>query len=147
VKMTYGHDIVSSDDPYFRLAVDAKSSVNNSGPPGSTPVDLFPFCECGVASTNSRLTSSIVKHFPTWFPGTYYAEYARKWLSSVRKFHDFPYGDVRRQMVRLQSIGLIQDLLISLLARQKVLRSRLFWPLKVKSLRAMENWMKRWPTN
>ncbi|KAH8114941.1 cytochrome P450 [Phellopilus nigrolimitatus] len=53
VKFTYGHDIVSGEDKFVNLAIDATSRGTAAGIPGMTPVDLFP----------------ILRHIPTWFPG------------------------------------------------------------------------------
>lgn len=47
VRLAFGHQIPSNDesDPYARVIEDISLAINNSGPPGGTPVDLFPFRE------------------------------------------------------------------------------------------------------
>ncbi|KAF4604257.1 hypothetical protein EYR38_004679 [Pleurotus pulmonarius] len=58
MRIAYGHQILSDDDEFFRLVEDVAYAQNNGGPPGGTVVDYFPF----------------LQHFPSWFPGTHYAE-------------------------------------------------------------------------
>lgn len=43
LKATYGHDVVSDEDRYTTLAVEAASRAVASGVPGAPLVDLFPF--------------------------------------------------------------------------------------------------------
>ena len=43
LKATYGHDVVSDEDRYTSLAVEAASRAVASGVPGAPLVDLFPF--------------------------------------------------------------------------------------------------------
>lgn len=42
--IAYGHEIISDDDWHFQTARNASKALFSSGPPGGTPVDLFPFC-------------------------------------------------------------------------------------------------------
>jgi cytochrome P450 len=49
---------------------------------GGTPVDFFP----------------ILRHFPSWFPGTFYANRAREFQSKVKMLHDSPFEKVKEQM-------------------------------------------------
>lgn len=44
MEIGYGHQIVSNDDPYLKMADDASRATAESGPIGGTPVDLFPIC-------------------------------------------------------------------------------------------------------
>lgn len=87
VEIAYGHRIVSDDDPYVKIAEDVCVATANSGPPGGTPVDMFPF----------------LRHFPSWFPGAYYAGYARKTWHLVRKLYDYPMECVLEEMARGQA--------------------------------------------
>jgi hypothetical protein len=41
-----------------------------------------------------------VKNFPSWFPGTFYANKARQLRSDVEGIYNNPYNDVLKQMVR-----------------------------------------------
>lgn len=42
MRVTYGHQILSDDDEYVKLANISLESVSEVGVPGGTPVDLFP---------------------------------------------------------------------------------------------------------
>ncbi|KAG6915684.1 hypothetical protein DXG01_010412 [Tephrocybe rancida] len=46
MRIAYGHQITSDDDPYVDLTEAASYALSNAGSPGSTPVDFFPFREC-----------------------------------------------------------------------------------------------------
>ncbi|KAG6841262.1 hypothetical protein C0991_000402 [Blastosporella zonata] len=82
IRLVCGHQITSDDDPYIRLAEEVGATAANSGPPGSTPVDFFP----------------LLINFPSWFPGTFYANYARSVRGIVRNLHDIPYKSVQEQL-------------------------------------------------
>jgi hypothetical protein len=41
----------------------------------------------------------VVRHFPSWFPGTYYVERARKTRLYMDRLYDYPLADVRQKMV------------------------------------------------
>jgi hypothetical protein len=45
MRVAYGHHLASDDDPYMKIMLDAGHALSNGGPPGSTPVDFFPFRE------------------------------------------------------------------------------------------------------
>ncbi|KAF7331315.1 Cytochrome P450 [Mycena kentingensis (nom. inval.)] len=61
-RVTAGHEIKSAkDDPFLFYASIIFEMFGKTGLPGATPVDLFP----------------ILKYFPSWFPGTHYANAAR----------------------------------------------------------------------
>ncbi|KAL4255104.1 cytochrome P450 family protein [Pleurotus pulmonarius] len=82
MRIAYGHQIISDDDEFVRIAHDSGYTLNNSGPPGGTAVDHFP----------------ILTHFPSWFPGTHYATFARNWRWAVDRLHDRPYEYVKQRM-------------------------------------------------
>lgn len=45
MRLAFGHQISSNNietDPYVRIVEDAGLALNNSGPPDSNPIDLFP---------------------------------------------------------------------------------------------------------
>lgn len=42
MEITYGHRIVSDDDPYIKIAEGVNHISTQSGTPGMTPVDIFP---------------------------------------------------------------------------------------------------------
>ncbi|KAJ7177177.1 cytochrome P450 [Mycena filopes] len=80
-RVTAGHRIVSDEDPYVALSKGVYEALSRTGPPGGSPVDLFPF----------------LQHFPSWFPGTYYAGVARAWRPTVRKLYDYPLESVEAE--------------------------------------------------
>ncbi|KAF9002123.1 cytochrome P450 [Cyathus striatus] len=82
VKIAYGKDIISDDDPYLEISDAAIDSLVSCGSPGSTLVDLMPF----------------LRFLPSWFPGTYYASKAREFRSAVRKMHEYPFEVTKRQL-------------------------------------------------
>ncbi|KAF8073622.1 cytochrome P450 [Lyophyllum atratum] len=82
VDVTYGHQIVSNDDPYVKIANACGRAAATSGPPGGTPIDLFP----------------VLKYFPSWFPGTHYANVARSQSQHFQKLKDYPLSQVMEQM-------------------------------------------------
>ncbi|KAG7441948.1 cytochrome P450 [Guyanagaster necrorhizus] len=82
LKIAYGYRMWGEDDPLMKLIVEMTEALNNSGPPTSTPPEFFPW----------------LSNFPSWFPGAYYAGYARKNRAIVERSVDYPFDIVRRQM-------------------------------------------------
>ncbi|THU85429.1 cytochrome P450 [Dendrothele bispora CBS 962.96] len=82
VRITSGYQIVEDDDTYIKIAQDVSKGIGNSGSPGNTPVDYFPW----------------LRHLPSWFPGTFYAFYARSIYEKIRRVCDVPVEYVRKQM-------------------------------------------------
>ncbi|KAF9446806.1 cytochrome P450 [Macrolepiota fuliginosa MF-IS2] len=83
VRIAFGHDMYSENDPnYADLAQKNGEAFTLCGPPGSTPVDLFP----------------VLQHFPSWFPGTFFAYRARGFYPSIRRLWDYPFVQVQQQM-------------------------------------------------
>ncbi|EEB94025.1 hypothetical protein MPER_07240, partial [Moniliophthora perniciosa FA553] len=82
LRVSYGQTIKTDDDPFLEMAEDVSRAVNNAGPPGNTIVDFFPW----------------LSHLPSWFPGTYYANYARRWSYKIRRLHTYPIDLVQEQL-------------------------------------------------
>ncbi|KAG6836285.1 hypothetical protein H0H93_009476 [Arthromyces matolae] len=82
MQVTYGHEITSNDDPYMDITDKTSHALGNAGPPGGTPVDLFPF----------------LRYMPSWFPGTYYAEFARSQKAVVDVLHNYPFDQVVKEL-------------------------------------------------
>ncbi|KAF9461370.1 cytochrome P450 [Collybia nuda] len=82
LRITYGQNITTDDDPFVKITLEAGRTMANGGPPGSTPVDFFPF----------------LKHLPSWFPGCYYAAFARKNRFAIDALINYPFDQVVRQM-------------------------------------------------
>ncbi|KAK0231772.1 cytochrome P450 [Armillaria nabsnona] len=74
MKIAYGYHISGEDDPLMKLIAEMIEVMNNSGPPASTPPEFFPW----------------LSKFPSWFPGAYYVEYARKARATIEKSADYP---------------------------------------------------------
>jgi hypothetical protein len=45
MRLVYGHQITSEEDPYLAIAERVGHAISNIGSPGSTPVDFFPIRE------------------------------------------------------------------------------------------------------
>ncbi|ESK90250.1 cytochrome p450 [Moniliophthora roreri MCA 2997] len=82
MRAAFGHPIKSDDDIFLKLGMNTSHVMNHSGPPGNTPVDFFPW----------------LRHFPSWFPGTYYAFKAREGHKTIRQLYDIPIQHVEDQM-------------------------------------------------
>ncbi|KAF9446191.1 cytochrome P450 [Macrolepiota fuliginosa MF-IS2] len=84
VQIAFGHDMYSENDPnYDELSRDNGYAMTHCGPPGGTIVDLFP----------------ILTYFPSWFPGTFFANRAREFYPIIRKFQDYPLAQVQQQLL------------------------------------------------
>ncbi|KAJ8520598.1 hypothetical protein ONZ45_g2648 [Pleurotus djamor] len=81
IRIAYGHQIRSDDDEYIAIANDAGAALRQGGA-GGTLVDLFP----------------ILKHFPSWFPGAYFAGVARKWNGAIKRMYNWPYESIQKQV-------------------------------------------------
>ncbi|KAF8064423.1 cytochrome P450 [Lyophyllum atratum] len=77
-----GHRVDSDDDPYISILQGASHAISNAGSPGNTPVDIFP----------------MLQYLPSWFPGTYYATFARENKAAIEALHEYPYTEVRKSM-------------------------------------------------
>ncbi|KAG5637888.1 hypothetical protein H0H81_002773 [Sphagnurus paluster] len=72
--ITYGHRVTSDEDPYVILVEDIGRGNAETGNASGALLD-FQFLE----------------YLPSWFPGTYYVNHARKWAPKVKEFHDLPF--------------------------------------------------------
>ncbi|ESK88498.1 cytochrome p450 [Moniliophthora roreri MCA 2997] len=82
MRAAFGHQIKSNDDPFLELGKAVSYALNNSGPIGNTPVDLFP----------------LLRYFPSWFPGVHYGTLARSNFPTIRKLHEVTIDFVQRRM-------------------------------------------------
>ncbi|KAF8073649.1 cytochrome P450 [Lyophyllum atratum] len=82
MRIVHGHQVVSDIDPYVKLADEVGWTLTQLGSVGSNLLDVFPF----------------LQYMPSWFPGTYYARFARHHYPKVREMYDFPFQDVQGQM-------------------------------------------------
>lgn len=129
MEITYGHRVVSDEDPFIAITEEAGTATVRAGrfvidtlryrnpdlhfnySPGSMLVDFFPICtfpseppkhHCFAHKT--RLT---VKYYPTWLPGSSWKTNALNVRVLVQRVMDVPYNMVKNKMVcQLTSTGL-----------------------------------------
>ncbi|KAF8884133.1 cytochrome P450 [Infundibulicybe gibba] len=82
IRIAYGHQISSDDDEYNVMSYNIASALDAAGPPGGTVVDFFPF----------------LQYLPSWFPGTHFANQARRFRKYVRDLHERPIEHIRQRM-------------------------------------------------
>lgn len=106
LQVAYGLQIKTDDDPFVKITLDAGYAIANGGPPGSTPIDFFPFrkrlsnmYEALYIKLTAR--SATVRHLPSWFPGCHYAGFARDNKFAIDALINYPYDQVIRLMVRV----------------------------------------------
>ncbi|TFK86471.1 cytochrome P450 [Polyporus arcularius HHB13444] len=80
MRITYGHKVVSADDPFVSLAEAVRET--NEKTPGNAVVDLLPF----------------LKHLPAWFPGGGFQRQAAYVRELSRKMRSVPFEAVKAQM-------------------------------------------------
>ena len=104
LRIDHGHDIISDDDPYLKIMSDITYTITHCATPMSNIVDLLPI-SCVILHShfgypNQTKPNLIVKYLPSWFPGTYAATQARSFRPFVDLMHDYPFEDVKKQLVR-----------------------------------------------
>ncbi|KAL0952779.1 hypothetical protein HGRIS_007003 [Hohenbuehelia grisea] len=82
MKITYGHDVKSSDDLFVQLAEKAGTATIESGTPAATLVDFLP----------------LMKYVPTWMPGAGFKRNALKCRELVQRMMDVPFQKVKQDM-------------------------------------------------
>ena len=83
MKISYGIDVIESDDPYISLAENALDGLNEAAIPGAFWVDLFP----------------ILKYVPSWFPGAGFQRKAAHWRELNAIMVEKPFRYVKEQLV------------------------------------------------
>ncbi|KAG5639445.1 hypothetical protein H0H81_002316, partial [Sphagnurus paluster] len=73
IEISYGNQIFSSDDPYLKIADDACMS-----------------------------TALSVQYFPSWFPGTHYAYYARSMRPKIEALKNYPVARLQEEILAAQ---------------------------------------------
>ncbi|KAJ8520739.1 hypothetical protein ONZ45_g2484 [Pleurotus djamor] len=82
IRISTGYQVLSEKDKFIKIAEDIQQAMQETGIPGATPIDWFPF----------------LQYLPSWFPGTHYANVGRKWNYAIRNLYDYPFDLVRKQM-------------------------------------------------
>jgi hypothetical protein len=101
MKIAYGHQILSDDDEYIKIAEKSTEANARAGSAGMTPPDLLPFCEFPAYSIRSILMTNdrTVRHIPAWVPGAWWSKFGRDWRFAVHDMFNIPFDRVREQMV------------------------------------------------
>ncbi|KAG6887848.1 hypothetical protein C0995_012238 [Termitomyces sp. Mi166 len=84
IQVGYGHQIVSDNDQYLNIAQECCQIAKELGPLGATPVDIFPF----------------LRFFPSWFPGTYFSNFAQNSFRAFRRLREYPYHQMSKGTAR-----------------------------------------------
>ncbi|KAG6809321.1 hypothetical protein H0H92_000710 [Tricholoma furcatifolium] len=82
VRIVSGYQITSPQDPYIKLSREVSAALAQGGAPGGSLLDFLPFLE----------------YMPRWFPGTFYAYYARDNLPKVKALYDYLFNDVSAKL-------------------------------------------------
>lgn len=99
--LSYGHQIAPEGDEYVAIADKGLSGLAKAGLFGTYLVDYFPFCEAVSSSATGKkiLTLYIVKHIPTWMPGSAFKRQAAEWRQASRAMLEMPFEMVKDKMV------------------------------------------------
>ncbi|PCH37258.1 cytochrome P450 [Wolfiporia cocos MD-104 SS10] len=82
IETAYGHTIASLDDFYVRMADKAVSATAETGAPGASLIDLFPF----------------LRYVPSWLPGAGFMRRAIKIGQLVKATNHISYENVKNEM-------------------------------------------------
>ncbi|KAK7446315.1 hypothetical protein VKT23_014521 [Stygiomarasmius scandens] len=82
--VTYGIQVLPSNDPYIEEAERALVGFVSAAIPGSFWLDYFPF----------------LKYVPSWFPGASFKVKAKNWRRDASIMVNHPYDDVKERMAR-----------------------------------------------
>ncbi|KAJ7147791.1 cytochrome P450 [Mycena crocata] len=82
MSVTYGIDVLPSNDPYIEIAKTAMHALTVAGVPGAFLVDTFP----------------LLKHVPVWFPGAGFQRQAQKWRQHTLELLEVPFLETKRMM-------------------------------------------------
>ncbi|KAJ7600384.1 cytochrome P450 [Mycena floridula] len=83
VKVAFGYEIQSNDDPFMAILDRFTKELESEGPSGVTTIDALPF----------------LARFPSWFPGTYYANWARNVMKPLgQQVHEYPISILKQHI-------------------------------------------------
>jgi len=80
---TYGHEVMTTDDPYVSLVEEGTIAAGLAAIPGNFLVDTFTW----------------LKHVPAWFPGAGFQQIARKGLQLSHDMRYIPYEDSKNKIL------------------------------------------------
>ncbi|KAF8182928.1 cytochrome P450 [Pholiota molesta] len=100
LKITYGHDIVSVDDLFVRLAERAGSLTVEAGSPAANMVDFFPIMrQASLPNSFSKAISKPhIRHIPTWAPFSTFKIKALETRKAVEAMMKIPFEQVVADM-------------------------------------------------
>jgi hypothetical protein len=99
MKLAYGHQIMSDDDEYIKIAENFSYAFGKSGSPGTTPPDFMPFCRFSGSCAMPEADICLVRHIPAWVPGAWWSKHGRAWRFAIHDILNIPFDRVRKQMV------------------------------------------------
>ncbi|KAJ6597635.1 cytochrome P450, partial [Mycena vulgaris] len=82
MNVTYGIEVLSSNDPYIKIAEEAMHGVSVAYVPGTFLVDTIP----------------ALKYVPSWFPGAEFKRKAIQWRKVTRELMEVPFAEAKRNI-------------------------------------------------
>ncbi|THH01886.1 hypothetical protein EW145_g6841 [Phellinidium pouzarii] len=86
---TFGHEVVSENDPYVSLVNRTTKMSTEAGSPGGTFIDLFP--------ARALLHFLQLRHLPTWLPGMGLKRHALKTAELVGEVMEMPLREIQEK--------------------------------------------------
>ncbi|KAG7087581.1 hypothetical protein E1B28_013535 [Marasmius oreades] len=83
LKLAYGYELQSNDDPYVDLAAKALAAITQAVNHGAFAVDYLP----------------ILKHLPSWFPGAEFKRKAKDWAPLAVEVRELPWRLMKKALV------------------------------------------------
>ena len=103
---TYGHEVVSVEDPWVRVAEKGVLTIEAAGAVGAHIVDFIPWCNYPFTRYFARrLIDSVraVRHIPDWCPGARNKALPPGTRENLQNFVNKPFEHVKKEMVRESS--------------------------------------------
>lgn len=83
MKIVYGHEVESFDDPYIQLVEEAIDYVGHATRPGAFMVEIFPW----------------LRYVPEWVPGAKFQKFAREGREKSLAMRFKPFYDVKKKVM------------------------------------------------
>ncbi|KAJ7861095.1 hypothetical protein B0H14DRAFT_2350321 [Mycena olivaceomarginata] len=81
--ITYGIDVLPSNDPYLELSHETMDVLVVAGVPGKYLLNAIP----------------VLQYIPTWFPGAGFKREAQEWRKITQQSVALPFEEAKRKMV------------------------------------------------
>lgn len=99
MSVTYGIQVLSSNDPYVNLAEQVVHVASSAGAPGRfLVVGLLTRLIPQLKSLQDTIPA--LKYVPSWMPGADFKRQAKEWRELSRNFVETPFMETKRNMVR-----------------------------------------------